>query len=139
MDPKHLIVIVDDDPDDRLLIHDAISKTWPGAVIAECTDGISFLELVNDNPFDLPLHAVILDINMPRFSGWEVLEHLRTKPDLCEAPIILFSTSYDERDVTRAMRLGAKKYLQKPYIFTGYMELSEKIKSLVPGSISHSA
>jgi CheY-like chemotaxis protein len=137
MDQKHLIVIVDDDSDDRSLIYDAILKTWPTAVVAECTDGLSFMELVNDNPYDLPLSAVILDINMPKVSGWEVLEYLRKNPDLCDAPIMLFSTSYDERDAIRAARLGAKNYMQKPYIFTGYMELIEKLKGLMPERVNH--
>jgi CheY-like chemotaxis protein len=139
MDQKHLIVIVDDDSDDRSLIYDAIQKTWPDAVVAECTDGLSFMELINDNPYDLPLSAVILDINMPKVSGWEVLEYLRKNPALCDAPIMLFSTSYDERDAVRATRLGAKNYMQKPYIFTGYMELIENLKSLMPERVNYHA
>ncbi len=112
MDTAKRILLIEDDMDDQLFFKLAVAEIDPKA---ECllarhgSDGITKL-LAMEEPPDL----VFLDLNMPVMNGFECLKEIKKNPDLPEVPIIIFSTSNDEKDILRAKEMGAAGYLHKP-------------------------
>lgn len=71
---------------------------------------------------------VLLDINLPGLNGGEVLERIRADARLKLVPVIMLTTSNDERDVQMAYRLGANSYVQKPVDLDGFMAALKRLK-----------
>lgn len=71
---------------------------------------------------------VLLDINLPGLNGGEVLERIRADDTLKLVPVIMLTTSNDERDVQMAYRLGANSYVQKPVDLDGFMAAVKRLK-----------
>jgi len=108
MQPR--IVVVDDDPDMRRMIKEALSGA--GFLIEELVDGAQLADRLRTSPRP---ELVLLDINMPVQSGWGTLNELRADPALASVPFIMV-TSYDDEDFRRrADELGAKGYIVKPF------------------------
>lgn len=74
---------------------------------------------------------IILDINMPIYTGLEVLEFAKNNPSLCATPVIVFSTSSQEHDQNRAIELGASGYVTKPSDYEGYLKFANELKSIL--------
>ena len=103
------ILIVDDNQDNIDLIHDILDTL--GYDILTATDGPSAIELAREHHPDL----MVLDVNMPGMSGFEVVEHLK-KDDLTQSiPIIMLTALSDIENRVHAMTLGAEDYLTKPF------------------------
>lgn len=117
---KH-ILIAEDDPDDQSLIREAISETCPESLVDFVADGDELLELLEREPAP---DLVLLDLNMPRMNGWQVLEAIHSGQVACRAPIVILTTSLNDPDVRRAYRLGAAGYVRKP---TEYRNLVRKL------------
>ena len=127
---KPLIVIADDDPSDRLLLKLAIEEQGLDVDIEEYEDGYQTIEFAKSRcGTALPI-VIILDINMPKRNGIEVLEFLHEHPGLCKVPVVMFSTSTNPADAEKTLNLGAKKYFVKPNDYSGYIELVEYLKEL---------
>lgn len=115
-----LILIVDDGEDDRFFLRTAISKAEFQNPLREVVDGeeaIAYLR--GDPPFQdrvkNPLPAImLLDLNMPRLSGFDVLTWARGDGHMRRLSVIVMSASRREDDVARAFDLGASAYLVKP-------------------------
>jgi DNA-binding response OmpR family regulator len=76
------------------------------------------------DPKDSPRPGLILlDLNMPRKSGSEALAEIRADPDLHNIPVIVLTTSDDERDVFRSYELGVNSFITKPVSFAGLVEV----------------
>lgn len=104
--PKILVV-----EDDRRMLR-LLSMTVPeGYELEQATDGEEAVRLVAESLPDL----VLLDINLPRVNGFEVLNRLRESGALSATRVIAVTARSDEADRDSAMRLGAKKYLTKPF------------------------
>lgn len=103
------ILLVDDDPD----ILNVLGATFEtaGHDIVTTTDPLSIDDLLETQSFD----AVVLDVMMPRRSGWEVLERLRQDPSTRALPVILLSAVGDPSNRVRGIRLGADDFLAKPF------------------------
>ncbi len=78
-------------------------------------------KVINEKP-DL----VLLDINMPIMDGHEMLERLRSRPDLKDIPVIMLTAYSDRRDISKAADLGIEHYVTKPFDFTDLMEKISK-------------
>lgn len=105
-------MVVDDDADDRLFFCKALTKTTRINCLraASGKDAIEFLTEQN-NPVP---QLIFLDINMPIMTGWEFLTKRRSDQRLKNIPVIMFSTSANQRDVDIAYDLGAFGYCVKP-------------------------
>jgi DNA-binding response OmpR family regulator len=103
------ILLVDDDPD----ILNVLGATFEtaGHDIVTTTDPLSIDGLLEAQSFD----AVVLDVMMPRRSGWEVLERLRQDPSTQGLPVVLLSAVGDPSNRVRGIRLGADDFLSKPF------------------------
>ena len=103
------VLVVDDERDTAELVRDTLRHEGLHTVVAH--DGRQALEVVERHRPDL----VILDILMPELSGFEVLEALGRKADTAALPVLILSGRGDEEDVRRALALGARRYMSKPF------------------------
>lgn len=121
-----LILVVDDDEDDRLFVQLAFEEddTMCGQV-AFATDGLKALEWLTAAP--QPPALVLLDMNMPRLSGLELLKKLRETPRWRGLPVVMFTTSGEEIAVERAYELGANSYVTKPDSYENFGRLLKDV------------
>lgn len=126
MDP---ILVVDDDPDDVELVRRAFRRLRvvnPVRVASDGEEAVAYL--AGTGPFAdrlaNPLPAlVLLDLKLPRRSGHEVLDWVKTQPVLRRIPVVVLTSSGERRDVDRAYDLAANSYLVKPVRFDDLVRL----------------
>lgn len=122
---RPIIAVVDDDEDDLFLIQEAFKMCLneESVMLASSgTDLLSRLETVTALPSFL-----LLDLNMPQMSGFDVLAKLRADPRYTLMPVLIFSTSNAQPDVDRAYELGANSYVKKPASFADYKSVVEDL------------
>ena len=116
---SQLILIVEDDINDRTLLEHAFRKAAPHLALRLTKDSFQAEDyLVGREPYgdrcEHPLPSVILlDLKMPRRSGLEFLAWMRDQPRLATIPVIVLSSSQESSDIDRAYELGARSYLVK--------------------------
>src|SRR3954462_7072870 len=128
------ILLAEDNDDDVFLLKRAFANAEirnPLYVAHDGQEAIDYLpgvgNFVNRTEFPLP-SLVILDLKMPKRSGMEVLQWVRTQPVLHCLPVIIFSSSAHRHDVERAYRLGANAVVSKPACSENRIQLSRFIK-----------
>lgn len=72
--------------------------------------------------------VILLDLNMPRVDGLTVFRELKARPDLRRIPVVILTTSREDRDLTAAYDLGANSYIVKPVDFSNFMEVAQQIE-----------
>lgn len=120
------ILLVEDNPGDVLLAVEALQDAQVRAEIRVASDGASALAMLRALPGATPLERpdlILLDLNMPRKSGFEVLEELKRDADLRQIPVIVLSSSKAARDVWKSYDLHANCYLAKPISHEQYVRL----------------
>jgi CheY-like chemotaxis protein len=123
MKGKFVILIAEDDPNDQLLIREAIRRDRVPTEMREVRDGeeaIAYLR--GDGKYsdrgNYPFPELLMtDLKMPRMNGLEVLEWIRHHPDCANLPVVILSGSGLEKDVAEAYRRGARAYFVKPSEF----------------------
>lgn len=130
---KAKILIAEDDADDRLLIQESFSQSNSNAELVFFENGELLLdhlkrnsgsELNNSKPF-----FILLDLNMPKKNGLEVLEEVRANPKLNWIPIIVFSTSSQEKHIFETYKLGCNSFITKPTSLEGYYDVSKNLEA----------
>jgi DNA-binding response OmpR family regulator len=121
-----LIVLVEDNPDDQALTLRALKKQNIANDIVVLNDGVEALEFLLDPSKPAP-HLVLLDLKLPRVDGLEVLRRLRAERRTALLPIVVLTSSDEERDVIEGYRLGANSYIRKPVDFN---QFSEAVRNL---------
>src|SRR5579871_6405845 len=106
------IIVVEDDPAEAHLLSLAIREAGVPVRIVVLDDGVKALDYIVRNRRECDL--VLLDLNLPRISGFEVLARVKKQEDLRAIPVVIFSGSTDPADVERCYRLGANSYICKP-------------------------
>ena len=101
------VLVVDDDPTLRGLVAYALRQE--GFLVLEAGDGPAALKAIDDEAPEL----LVLDVNLPRMSGFEVVKRMRS--DEVEIPVLLLTARSDEEDQIRGLELGADDYLTKPF------------------------
>lgn len=122
------ILIVEDNPQDEMLMLRALRKANVANRIEIVRDGQQALdylfgegEFASRNPKDLPA-VVALDIGLPRLSGLEVLERLRADPRTAVLPVVILTSSDEERDRLKSYQNGANSFVRKPVAFAEFAE-----------------
>lgn len=118
---KPLVIITDDDSSDRFLVKLAFEEAGIAAQIDEFEDGEQLIDFISAKCNGNVPKLILLDINMPKKSGIEVLEFMKENPALCPGPVVMLSTSSDPKDISRSKDLGATDYIVKPSDYTGYL------------------
>jgi two-component system, OmpR family, alkaline phosphatase synthesis response regulator PhoP len=119
---KKVVLVIDDNPD-LLDIVDAILSN-SGYIVAKAQSGENGVQVAKALRPDL----ILLDINMPRMDGWEVLALLKGQDDTKELPVAIFSVRTDLRDKMLGFQKGAVDYISKPF---QYNRLTEKIEKIL--------
>jgi CheY-like chemotaxis protein len=140
MTVKLPVLLVEDNPADVFLVEEAIKEHNLPVHLLVVEDGeaaIRFLEQANIESESIP-KAVVLDWNLPRRSGSEVLQHLRNSTRFPDIPVVVFTSSDSRWDRELAAQLGATRYFRKSADFDEFMEignvLEEVLKSQRPCS-----
>ena len=129
------VLHVEDDSNDVLLIARAFRKAEVAAQIQVVNDGEQAMHyLSGSNSFSerdrFPLPSlVLLDLKLPRKSGIEVLEWIRSRPGLRRIPVVMLTSSKQTVDINRAYELGVNAYLVKPVNFDGLVDMVKTIDS----------
>jgi len=127
------LLIVEDDPDALFLLKRAFIKVGlsvPVHVAVDGEDAVAYL--AGRAPYgDRTRHPlpclVLLNLKLPKKSGLEVLEWMRQQPKLRRIPVVIVTTSGEERDRRRALELGAREYYIKPIDSGGLLRLAKKV------------
>lgn len=117
------ILLAEDDPDDRLLTQTAMQENRLANDLRCVKDGQELLDyLRREGPYADPAASprpglILLDLNMPRKDGREVLAELKADPDLKRIPVVVLTTSRSEADILRSYDLGVSSFITKPVSF----------------------
>ena len=127
------ILLVEDSPEDFETTQRAFRRSGLKNPIIRCADGDEALDFLHRrggyaDPAKSPRPGVILlDLNLPGTDGREVLSEIKANPALQQIPVIVLTTSSDERDVDACYRAGASSYIQKPVDLEGFMKAIERL------------
>jgi two-component system response regulator len=123
-----MILLVEDNPDDVELTRRALRKGNITSELRVVTDGAEALELLlGEPPMDPPPHVILLDLNLPRVSGLEVLARLRADDRTRRIPVVVLTSSVEEADLVRSYDLGANSYVRKPVDFAEFVEVTARL------------
>lgn len=125
------IMLVEDNEGDIILIQDALEEAKILNNMTLARDGAEAIEklekIVIENPNNLP-DLILLDINLPKKNGHEVLEVLKSDSRLKQVPIIVLTTSSSELDIFKAYNLHANCYIIKPVEISEFLRVVSKIE-----------
>jgi len=120
------IYLIDDDIDDVELFRDALEEVAPSVFFQYASDGHQAVQSLTEHKNSLP-DLVFLDISMPVFNGLQCLASFKKDDQLRDLPVIMYSTSSQEREIRMASELGALAFVTKPNDF----RLLKRILTLV--------
>jgi two-component system response regulator len=118
---SQVIVLVEDNPDDETLTLRALKKNGIANEVVVLRDGAEALDYLLAAEGPSP-HLVLLDLKLPRIDGLEVLRKLRHEARTALLPIVILTSSNEERDLVESYRLGANSYILKPVDFEQFTE-----------------
>jgi CheY-like chemotaxis protein len=131
--PNQPILLVEDSPEDFEATVRAFRKSGLKNPIVRCEDGDSALDYLHrrgrwTEPESSPRPGVILlDLNLPGTDGREVLQEIKQHDQLRHIPVIVLTTSNDDRDVKACYQAGANSYVQKPVDMDGFIRAIERL------------
>jgi CheY-like chemotaxis protein len=122
-------LIADDDSEDRDMIRDALRESRIMNELRFVHDGEQMMNYLNrkeqfEDALKYPMPGLILlDLNMPKKDGREVLSEIKSDPRLRQIPIVILSTSKAEEDIFRTYNLGVNSFITKPVTFDGLIQV----------------
>lgn len=124
------ILLVDDDPDDRYLLQTAFEESATLCQLDYVEDGDEIFDYLDkhlqpgSNAEQLP-DLILLDLNMPKKNGWQVLNELKQSPLFRHIPVIILTTSKSPEHVRKSYHLGASSFISKPSSFSNLVEVTK--------------
>ncbi len=122
------ILLVEDNPDDEALTLRALRRNRIANEVVVARDGVEALEYLfgtgryeGRDPHDRP-QVVLLDLKLPKVDGLEVLKRMRAEELTRRVPVVVLTSSSEERDIVDSYDLGANSYVRKPVDFEQFME-----------------
>jgi CheY-like chemotaxis protein len=119
------ILLVEDNPGDIRLAKEALRESKIRNTISVAQDGVEAMRHLRDAP--LP-DLVLLDLNLPRMDGREVLAQIKSDPRLKRVPVVILTTSRDEEDVLKTYNLHANCFITKPIDLSQFMKVVRSIE-----------
>ncbi|MDF3299212.1 response regulator [Streptomyces tropicalis] len=111
------VLLVEDDPGDELMTREAFEDNKIGNTLHVVRDGeeaLDFLYRRGDHTGAPRPDLILLDLNLPKYDGRQVLERIKSDADLSDIPVVVLTTSAAEEDILRSYRLHANAYVTKP-------------------------
>jgi two-component system response regulator len=131
--PRQVILLVEDNPDDVELTLRALRKNNINNEVVVASDGVEALDYLygtgkyaGRNVEELP-EVVLLDLKLPRVDGLEVLRRVRSTELTQLLPVVILTSSSEERDLIEGYRLGANSYVRKPVDFGEFLEATKQL------------
>jgi chemotaxis family two-component system response regulator Rcp1 len=124
------ILLVEDSPGDVRLTREALKDAKMHINLHVASDGIEAMDFLRrEGEFaDVPRpDLILLDLNLPRKDGRQVLEEIKENPELMTIPVVILTTSASEEDVLRSYRLHANCYISKPVDLDGFLKVIKGI------------
>ncbi|MBN7818095.1 response regulator [Algoriphagus pacificus] len=126
------ILLIEDNDGDVLLIKEALQEARIECVMEIAKDGSEAIKLLTEraqnNKINLP-DLILLDINLPKQNGHEVLAKIKKNPSLKRIPVIVLSTSSYDSDIEKAYDLHANCYIVKPLEVNSFLQMVESFKT----------
>lgn len=132
------VLLVEDDPGDVLLIREAFDDHKVGNGLTVVSDGVEAMKYVRgegEYAGRMRPDLILLDLNLPRKSGAEVLAEIKSDPELSTIPVVVLTTSQSEEDVMRAYKMHANAFITKPVDFDRFGEIVHKIDDFFIGIV----
>ncbi len=126
------ILLVEDSPADIELTREALLDSKLANNLHVVTDGVQAMEFLRKSePYTSAPRPdlILLDLNLPRKNGREVLAEIKADPDLALIPVVIMTVSQDERDVFESYRLHANCYIRKPVNFAEFIGIVQSIEN----------
>ena len=124
------VLLVEDDPGDVLIAQEALRAGNLSTRLNVVRDGVEALDYLHrrgDFPAAARPDLILLDLNLPRMSGHEVLAQVKTDPDLRRIPVVVLSTSVAAADIAKSYDLYANVYVTKPVDFDEFTDVVKQI------------
>lgn len=125
------ILLVEDSPTDARLTLTALNSAKVANEVSHVEDGVLAMEFLRrQGKYQQAPRPdlILLDLNLPRKDGREVLEELKKDPDLSLIPVVVLTTSSAEQDILRSYQLHANCYVTKPVIFERFLQIVQSIE-----------
>ena len=126
------ILLVEDDAIDVMNVKRAFQKNNIMSPLFVAGNGVEALELLRGGKLPAERLLVLLDLNMPKMNGIEFLRELRRDPALAPTPVVVLTTSNDDRDKVEAYNLNVAGYLLKPVTFVSFCETMATMNKPAP-------
>ena len=128
---RFVILMADDDPDDRLLAQDALHESGIAARLLFVSDGTELLEYLRALPGKSPRaprpDLLLLDLNMPGLDGRAALREIKSDPQLRALPVVIWTTSSASSDIAHCYDGGANSYITKAVTFEGLVDTMRQL------------
>jgi CheY-like chemotaxis protein len=124
--PDRTILLVEDDPDHELLTIRALKKSNIVNEVRVARDGSEAVEMLF-GPDPLKPQVILLDLKLPKIDGLEVLRRIRESDSTRMLPVVVLTSSDEERDLIRSYQLGVNSYIRKPVNFTDFAEATRQL------------
>ena len=121
-----MILLVEDDPDHELLTIRALNKSNIANDVRVARDGAEAIELLFGAEPIKP-QVILLDLKLPKVEGLEVLRRIRESPETRMLPVVVLTSSDEERDLVRSYQIGVNSYIRKPVSFTDFAEATRQL------------
>ena len=130
---KFYILIAEDDADDRFLLKAAFEESGYKNTLKFVENGVELLRHLKEvterkNSDEFP-GFILLDLNMPKKDGREVLKEIKENKVLKKIPVIVFTTTKNESEISRCYELGANSYVVKPLVFDELVNIIQGLYS----------
>ncbi len=128
---KRYILIAEDDMDDRYLMKTALEETGITEEVRYAENGVEVINCLEaviekNGVYNYP-KLILLDLNMPKMDGREVLKKIKSHESYRKIPVVVFSTTKNQLEVTRCYDLGANTYIIKPVSYDSLVETIRQI------------
>ncbi|HVR84253.1 MAG TPA: response regulator [Planctomycetota bacterium] len=124
------VLLVEDDSNDQMLLRRALARVAPRITLSVITDGHAAIRYLSEFTQSTPPDylqkpfLVLLDVHLPRKSGWEVLRWIRGQVCLAAVPVALWTSLPNPEGIAKAREGGAERYFSKPQDLAGYLEIA---------------
>lgn len=137
---KYTIAAIEDDRGEQKLIKLIFSSVSPDIELLIFNDGEEIFSYIDKNKISgkmVEIDLILLDLNLPKISGFQILRKLKDDPDLCSIPVIILTTSDNKSDILKAYQNGANGYICKPSAISDYERTADSVINYWLHTCSH--